>query len=119
MPTKTIYQQDSKKFLSDKHDEHSAVCWNANATYFVNDKIECSGEASVESTLRLQDCTRSINIEFDAFRPEDIENNLDTRLKKIDNLIYELNDFREALRGAYLAAQAHNENLKGDKNEDR
>lgn len=106
---KILASSASKTFLTDRPDEHSAVGWSAVSEVFISDEGENS-TPSVDSTLRLQDCTRSISIEFDAYGNDVTQETFDSRLEKLDTLISELNLFRESLKTAYTSALSHKEN---------
>lgn len=106
---KTLCEASAKKFLSDRGEEHSAVCWSVSAEYYMDDDQDIAKIANVDATLRIQDCTRSINIEFEAYGDNVNQDMFISRLMKIDNLIGELEIFKDEMRKAYAQAIKHNE----------
>lgn len=80
----------SKTFLSDNPDEFGSIGWSVEGHHMNN-------PAKKSANLTLKDCYKRIDLEFyySGF------NEYESRIKKIDTLINELSDFREALRDSW------------------
>jgi len=80
----------NKRFLSDDEHETGSICWYI-------EKNEDADFLTVNSSVKIYDCNRSVSLDFDCLDLEDIEG----RVAKVDVLIEELTK----LRGALLEAK--------------
>jgi len=74
-----------KRFLSERGDEGGSVRWYVNT-----EEDYCY---TTDAYLYISDCTKRIDLEFYS----DDNKGLSKRVTKLDNLIEELQNFREAL----------------------
>lgn len=90
-----------KRFLTDRGDEGGSVRW-----YVKVEGVDSDGDASyykAEAELYISDCSRTINLEFSCKQVKD----LDKRIAKVQQLIAELEDFKQALHKAKIANLPH------------
>jgi hypothetical protein len=92
-----LHKAGAKKFLTDRTDEASSIVWTVTA-----DKSRV-GRTHVDAGLTLRDCNKTVHIDFDAYS-EPSQEDLDSRLAKVDVLITELFLFREAIHVGYTKA---------------
>lgn len=94
MTIRTIGQ--GRKFLSSRQSEGSSVSWNVKGYSYE------SGRIDIDAELQIRDCSRSIQLEFGICSEKDRTQ----RLKKLDNLIGELEKMRECLVKAELKGKS-------------
>lgn len=106
-----IFEKSQKHFLTNKADEHGAVSYHVEVLRYSE-----NAKYYLESTLRLQDCSRPIFLEFGM---ETCNNYIEfaSRMEKIDILINTLKDMREDLQGAYMLASTANRCIEENKDE--
>lgn len=92
-----LHKAGSKKFLTDRTDEASSIVWS------VDSEKSRVGRTHVEACLTVRDCNETVHIEFGAYR-DPTQEELDSRLAKVDVLITELFLFREAMHVGYTKA---------------
>lgn len=83
------YMKSSRKWLNPKgHWDTGAIQW----------EVRTSGTIHViEGNLSIWDCGRKITLNFSAYNPQDLKQ----RARKLELLISELEEFREAMGKAY------------------
>ena len=60
------------------------------------------GDRWIDATVKIADCSRSINLDFDIYGGEEAPSNLmDNNIEKIDSIIKELQAFRRVLKREY------------------
>jgi len=97
------FDESNKRFISNRGDEHSAVCWNVSMRRLINGEENYVHE--VDCIVRLQDCNRAIELCFGEYGKKSItEQALHDRTEKIDALIEELVDFRKSMVECYQQA---------------
>lgn len=82
-------RQRGKQFLSESHQEGGTISWSV---------ITISDSSSVldypvEAEIKLTDCYKQINLDFDCVEVKHIKKRVD----KLDRLLVELNKMKEAL----------------------
>ena len=87
-----IYGRGRKEFIAAKPDEDGSISWSVD--YCPNRSY---GD-TVESYIKIRDCTRTVTLEFSIYENDSYED----RLLKVDNLI----DSLQAFRGALAATEA-------------
>ena len=75
-----------KRFLSDTPEEFGTVCYDVCVTTEKHHDL-------VEAHLRITDCNKVVNIGFQSYEKK----HMAKRLKKLDNLISTLQEFRSVL----------------------
>lgn len=92
-----VYSNQHKTFLSDATSEFSSIAWSVT--------LQSSDPANswIWSEIRLTDCARPITISMgltvqsdQGITEETRRTNIDQRMAKIDRLIHELEQYREA-----------------------
>lgn len=79
---------NKKVYLDPEHvTETGSICWSIDDTY-------CSHKFSIDASIKIYDCSRSITLDFDCYT----EGELSNRLKKLEVLISELTEMRELLK---------------------
>jgi len=101
-----LHEVSAKEFLSDAHNEHSAVCWNVCSSYYTRngEGIVDDTKADIDATLRIQDCVRSVAIEFDAYGQDVSEEQMVKRIEKLQRMIDQLEQFKGELQEGYEKA---------------
>lgn len=80
--------KSKKVFLSKDIDERGNLSW-----YVTLEDSDYSFSSYLDAELQIADCHRTITLDFACGREKDI----DKRLKKVDTIISELYEFRDAL----------------------
>lgn len=91
-PRDDLYSSVEKRFLCDDADEFGSVCYNVSIYRFCHPDDEDKPPYDMESSLRIQDCYRSITLDFctDEYRDITVHNRID----KLDTLISTLQQMR-------------------------
>lgn len=92
MKTNKHFSFDKKTFLTLEPLQDSAICAGIRV-YSFDSKDAKKNTYYHDANIRIQDCSRNINIEFEL----DEDNDLNQRLEKLDTMIDILNQFRSAL----------------------
>lgn len=102
--------KSSKQFLSQAPHEHSAIGWTVERDNIQSADDNNRLKYTIFGSVRIQDCTRSIDLDFDIYDRDLTEENIKNRFDKINCLIDELCEFRdvytEAIDNAKQAKQA-------------
>lgn len=106
-----IFGKSQKHFLTDKNDEHGAVAYHVEVERYSEKQ-----KYYLNSTLRLQDCSRPIFIDFGMDHCDDPDEFVG-RLAKVDLLIKTLTDMRDDLVKGHEITKEANINIKDDENE--
>lgn len=88
-----LVREGNKLFLENDIADFGSICW------WVSAKMAEEGEESdspVRGNIRVSDCANHIYLSFECDDEEDYA----SRMKKIDDIITELNNFRKAFRKA-------------------
>lgn len=103
------FNKKGKEFLSEDSHEFGAVCYYVTVDDKTKDKddpISFLGFSDIESELRIQDCNKSVTLEFSC----DVSK-VQSRINKINTLINELSNMRDALIEAEPIAIKQNKEL--------
>lgn len=102
---KTLHKASGKNFLTMAPNEDSSVTWSCFVEEyfpFTKDTEDKTSTYAAEGSLRISDCNKAVYINFDLYDTnEGARDEAEAKLKKLDTLISELNEFRHQLETAY------------------
>lgn len=84
-----LFKKSSKNFIGEELHEFGSVCWSIDLDKWHNTK-----RYSMASSVRFSDCNRSITWDFNIFGKD---NDPQERIRKIENAIASLVEFKENL----------------------
>lgn len=102
----TLYEDSSKKFLTDAHGEDSSVVWSCTTDKFSYSFLEKEEKKkpsySTDAFVKFSDCNRTARLDFDLYADGEAgEKQAVKKLDKLNTLINELQNFRDSLEVAY------------------